>query len=368
MLPMLAPPPRPSADPPWRLSVLNPGGRDPAQAFPDGAGAPDDPRSPHPPVNHHAYAACTHGTFHTRTATAIAAKRPILLLLRRDLSVGIKVLLRLKAADCTVAVAFKEAGAVQLAGRLQNASDLSLLQRILRETDGFIAATPALETMLSALRDTGCGAPHTPGVFIPPPYPVDDERWNFARHIPERRGILIGTREFAVPARQHLAAILAALQIHRRTGSPVTVVNIEGFLKGGLLRQLGFSKEPAAPLRVVKGPLAYADYLREMARHRLVFQLDRSGVPGQVAGDALLCRLPCVGGDGAVEQIAYPDLAGHDKSPSQLVDIAAALLTDPLRYEQAVDDGQKRALASLSFRVTAARLEAYFDSLGAGGQ
>ena len=326
----------------------------------------DDPRAPHPPVNHHAYAACTHGIFHPRPATAIAARRPILLLLRRDLSVGIKVLLRLKAAECQVAVAFKEAGAVQLAARLQNPSDLSLLQRILQEADGFVAATPALDTMLTGLREMGENSPRVPGVFIPPPYPVDDERWNFARPMPERRGIFIGTREFAVPARQHLAAILAAQQVQRRTGSPVTVVNAEGFLKGSLLRRLGFSKAPEAPLRVVKGPLPYADYLREMARHQLVFQLDRSGVPGQVAGDALLCRLPCIGGDGAVEQIAYPDLAGHDKSPAQLVEIATALLTDPARYEQAVDDGQKRALASLSFRVGAARLEAYFGSLGRG--
>jgi hypothetical protein len=358
----------PAFDQRWRLSVLNPGGRDPAQAFPDGAGASDDPRAPHPPINHHAYAACTYGTFHTRAVTAIAANRPILLLLRRDLAVGIKVLLRLKAADCTVAVAFKEAGAVQVAARLDKLSDLSLLQRILQEADGFVASTPALATMLSALRETGSHAPPAPGVFIPPPYPVDDERWNFARAIPERRGIFIGTREFAVPARQHLAAILAALQIQRRTGCPVTVVNTEGFLKGGLLRHLGFSKMPTALLRVVKGPMPYADYLREMGRHQLVFQLDRSGVPGQVAGDALLCRLPCVGGDGAVEQIAYPDLAGHDKNPAELVEIATALLTDPDRYAQAVDAGQERARASLSFQVGAARLEAYFDSLAGDGQ
>jgi hypothetical protein len=365
---MLSPAPDPAAGQPWRLSVLNAGGRDSQQAFLDGAGAPDDPRAPHPPVNHHAYAACTHGTFHTWPKRATADGRPILLLLRRDLSSGIKVLLRLKAAGCLVAVAFKEAGAAQFAARLDRPSDLRVLEWILKEAHGFIASTPFLETPLGSLREAGEPAPRAPGIFIPPPYPVDDERWNFARPIAERRGIFIGTREFAVPSRQHLAAILAALRIRRQTGSPVTVVNTEGFLKGGLLRQLGFSKAPGAPLRVLQGPLRYTDYLREIARHQIVFQLDRSGVPGQVAGDALLCRLPCVGGDGAVEQIAYPDLAGHDKSPAQLVAIATALLSDPARYEQAVAAGQERALASLSFRVGAARLEAYYGSLGAGGR
>ena len=113
------------------------------------------------------------------------------------------------------------------------------------------------------------------------------------------------------------------------------------------------------------GPLPYLEYLRTMARHRIVFQLDRSGVPGQVAGDALLCRLACVGGDGAVEQIAFPDLAGHDKDPARLVEIAAALLSDPARYEQACRDGQARALESLSFRAVAARLTAFYEELGA---
>lgn len=46
-----------------------------------------------------------------------------------------------------------------------------------------------------------------------------------------------------------------------------------------------------------------------MARHKIVLQLDRSHVPGQVAGDALLCRIPCVGGDGAIERITFQKLA-----------------------------------------------------------
>ena len=43
------------------LAVLNPGGNDKEQSFPDFAGAPDN--RVHAPVNYHAYAACTQGTF-----------------------------------------------------------------------------------------------------------------------------------------------------------------------------------------------------------------------------------------------------------------------------------------------------------------
>ena len=41
------------------------------------------------------------------------------------------------------------------------------------------------------------------------------------------------------------------------------------------------------------------------ARHKIVLQADKSAVPGQVAGDALLCRMPCVGGDGAIDRLAF---------------------------------------------------------------
>ena len=45
----------------FRLTVLNPGGRDPAQDFSSGAIAPNDRE--HAPVNFHGYAACTGGAF-----------------------------------------------------------------------------------------------------------------------------------------------------------------------------------------------------------------------------------------------------------------------------------------------------------------
>jgi hypothetical protein len=346
-----------------RLCVLNAGGRDPAQDFPDGAGRPDDPVAPHPPINHHAYAACTHGSFCASTAAALAQDRPILLLLRRDLGASLRVLRRVRAAGSTVAVAFKEAGAVQVAARIDHAAELRSLRSILEHADGFIAPTAPLHVFLDSLLHSGGGPGRATGAFIPTPYPVDDPRWDFSRPVAERRGIFIGTREFAAPARQHLAAILAALELHRLTQEPVTVINTEGHQGARLLTDLGFSAAPATALRFLEGPLRYTAYLREMAGHRLVFQLDRSGVPGQVAGDALLCRVPCVGGDGAVEQIAFPDLAGHDKGPRQLVEIAAALLSDVSRYETACREAEALALERLSFPAVAAQLAEFYATL-----
>lgn len=327
----------------FRLAVLNPGGRDPEQDFPDGAGDPN--RGGHPPINFHAYAACTGGSFHANVETAIRTERPVLLLLRRDLRAGWKALQRLKAAGRTVMVTFKEAGAMQLAERLCRPAHLSTLSEIVALADGCLAPTPWLAAFL---RGFGKGA-----TFVPTPYPVSDPRWNF--EAAERRGIFIGTREFDTPSRQHLAALVAARELHRRTGEPVTVFNLDGRHGAKMLGALGFG---ADALHILNTRLPYPAYLREVARHKLIFQLDRSAVPGQVAGDALLGRIPCVGGDGAVEGLAFASWSA--KTAAELIEIATTLLTDANAYAQARADSHERALEAVSYESISARLAALY--------
>ena len=142
--------------------------------------------------------------------------------------------------------------------------------------------------------------------FIPTPYPIEDQRWNFSVHPAEQSGIFVGTREWDVPSRNHFAALLVARHLCEATGEPVTVVNLDGYKGRRLFSELKF---PDGKLRLIEKWKSYPDYLRDMASHKIVLQLDRSHVPGQVAGDALLCRIPCVGGDGAIERIAFPKTA-----------------------------------------------------------
>ena len=151
-----------------KLAVLNPGGRDREQTFPDGAGKPDDPTVPHPPINYHAYAACTGGSFHVSTAAALATGQPVLLLLRRDLSGGWRALQQLKQAGRTVAVTFKEAGAIQVAARLTSLKDIELLTRIVATADGCLAPTTWLEPVLHR---TASGQPKTHPRY-PDPLPI----------------------------------------------------------------------------------------------------------------------------------------------------------------------------------------------------
>ena len=348
---------------PFTLAVVNPGGCDPEQHFPAGAGQPEAPGVPHPPINFHAYAACTGGSFHTQVNTALLTGRPVLLLLRRDLTAALRALRRLKKFNRPVAVAFKETGSAQLAARLTQGEDLKTLTAIVDLADGCLAPVPWLVDFLVSLRSAPPAERESTAAFIPTPYPVDDGRWNLSIPPAQRQGIFVGTREFATPSRQHLRALLAARQLHAATGEPVTVLNPEGRTAAKALVALGFSTRPDSPLRIVPGPLPYVEYLRVVARHKLVFQLDRSGVPGQVAGDALLCRVPCVGGDGAIEQVAFPEWNGLRREADELTALAATLLASPKSYTQAWRDAQARAVQELSFRRIADRLLHFYRTL-----
>lgn len=109
--------------------------------------------------------------------------------------------------------------------------------------------------------------------------------------------------------------------------------------------------------------MPYPDYLRLVASHRIVLQLDRGAVPGQVAGDALLCGVPCVGGDGAIDRIAFPYCCGLGRSVDQLREIASCLLRDDDACAGVASRAGNIALERLSFRVVSEELAAYFAGI-----
>jgi hypothetical protein len=331
----------------FRLTVLNPGGRDDVQDFPDGAG---ETALPHPPTNFHAYAACTHGSFQRETKDALAQDTPVLLLLRGDFGASERALEALQNAGRFVAVSLKETGLHQIADQLQNSTRLARFVRIVQKADACLAPTPEAADLYRALRDDRRVA------FLATPYPVDDARWDFSRPIEQRSGIFIGTREWDVPSRNHLAALIVACRLSESTGEHVTVFDYEGRKGARLLAELGFA---AGKLRVLNKKLAYPDYLREIARHKIVLQLDTSFVPGQVAGDALLCRVPCVGGNGAIDRVAFPETCGFGRPISEVEQFASRLLTDGEFYQSSVGAMIPAASKSLGFEVVAKQLEEF---------
>src|SRR5947199_4771 len=205
----------------FRLTVLNPGGRDPEQHFQD---TPGPGEGEHPPVNFHAFAACTRGAFHYDTRRAIAEGTPVLLLLRGE----------------------------------------------------FRASERALGDL-------------------------------------EKHGRMVWELRF-----------------------------------------------PEGKFRVIEGEKPYLDYLRVVARHKIVLQLDRSRVPGQVAGDALLCRIVCVGGDGAIERIAFPKTCGNGRTIDQIASTALDLLKNADARAATVVESQHHALERLSFQAVRSQLANFF--------
>src|SRR5438874_1032678 len=258
----------------FRLTVLNPGGRDREQHFRDAAGPA---AQVHPPVNFHGYAACTRGFFHHDTQRAIAEATPVLLLLRGDLRTSERALTELKSRGRTVAVSLKETGLHQIAQQLCDQAKLSRFMKIVARADGCIATTPEAAEIYQNARWSRRRV-----AFIPTPYPVEDQRWNFCLPPDEQSGIFVGTREWDAPSRNHFAALLVARQLCDGTGEPVTVVNLDGYKARRLLSELKFPEEK---LHVIGKRKSYPEYLRDVSRHKIVLQLDRSHVPGQLACD-----------------------------------------------------------------------------------
>ena len=326
-----------------KFAVLNPGGRDPDQWFPNGPEKPEDPG--HPPVNYHAYAACCRGGFYRAVDSIPDGTDKVLVLLRnRNLRGALASVAPLRNRGCRVFVSCKESGSHQVADLLGDVSRWELFQKICAAADGAISSTPELVPIYLAAGSSSAD-------FIPTPYPVDAAVWNFAQSLDKRRGIFVGTREFGTPSRNHLAAVVMADEISRALSCPLAVVNTEGRQGGMILKSLR-KRNPL--LFIIEAPLPYPDYLRVMALHRIVWQLDSSSVPGQVAGDALLCRMPCIGGNGAVERLAFEEFAAAGRD--ELATRAKDLLQNDEAWRAVVHRAETNARDQLSFQVIREKL------------
>ncbi len=335
----------------FKLTVLSPGGRDREQYFEHPAEA-DSPA--HAPVNFHAFAACTGGSFHRDVKLAIADNSPVLLLLRGNFKATQQALTKLNEEKRTVAVSFKETGLHQIAQQLGDRRRLARFIDIVRRAGGCIGVTPEATEIFRLVRPKDDGEK---AVFIPTPYPLEDRQWNMSILPDQQSGIFVGTREWDVPSRNHAAAFLLARRLCDETGESVTVFNFDGRKGRNRLAELKF---PDGKLRVIAERKSYADYLREMAKHKIVLQLDRSRVPGQVAGDALLARTLCVGGDGTIERIAFTNFCGHGRTIEQVAGIATTLLKDTQKRAAAIIESQWRAMERLSFSATRKQLEIFY--------
>ena len=338
----------------FKLAVLNPGGHDAEQYF-DSPATPDS--GAHAPVNFHGYAACTGGSFHRDTKNAIAEGAPILLLLRGNLKAAQQAMAACRNAGAKVVVSLKETGLHQAAQPLSHPKTAARFFEILASANGCIGATPEIAELYRLSRPNA--DPNTVA-FIPTPYPLGDSIWDLSVRPDKQTGIFIGTREWDVPSRNHCAALLLGRKLCEATGQSVSVFNLDGHKGDRLLETIGF---PPGKLHIYDKEETYPNYLRELAKHKIVLQLDRSRVPGQVAGDTLLCRTVCVGGDSTIERIAFPKTCGVGRTFDEIGAIAKELLTNDNARATAFVESQWRSMEQLSFEAVRKRLEEFFGQL-----
>lgn len=337
------------------IAVLNPGGRDPYLDY--STGTERYQGNIHAPINFHAYAAATYGAFYDSTDQVLRDKArydAVLVLIRRRAWISLEAIKKLKQGGMRVIVAWKECSHNQMSRQLYSVRTLRAYREIQQDADGILSASYAWPPRVGEIKKEDFEAKLK---FIPTPYPVDIPSWDFSTPFKERYGIFIGTREFKTEVRNHIHAITRAADLASELEIPrVTVINSDGKRGLSLLRELSKSFRPHT-LQVIETRLSYPDYMQLLSSHRLVLQMDRSTVPGQVAGDSLLARTVCVGGSSTNEKIAFPDFCDDGSIHLDTVfEKVRQLLQDDDFYGAAIRKSQEIALEKLSFKAVANQL------------
>ncbi len=334
-----------------KLFVFHPGSRMPEQDFSDFAGSPSPTKLP--PLGDLGFAACTGGAFVRKASSIPANEKRVLLLLDENLKRGRQAAIDLRRAGKTVIVAFANSSASALTQILRSPGSLGLLHEICNRAHAAITPARDLEPVFRA-----CGMLYVESIL--PPIPVEQSDWNFSIRPETRTGIFLGSWDWVNPSKNHRLALLGLREVASQMYEPVTVFNLDGWWGRRWLRQL---KYPAGLLQVVERRLPYADYLRIMARNKLVFQLDSGASVGRIAVDALLARIPCVGGNGSLDRLLFPELCERGATASELLQTVSRILDHGHERDMAVDQALEIARPLLSFEKVEQTLEGLFHYL-----
>ena len=321
-----------------RLDVLVPGGRDDRVDYAAGVPSPGD--RGHAPVNFHALAAATGGGFHVEVQTIAADKQAVLVLIPRRVDRALAAVRKLKSRGHWVLCTWKECGEHQIAANMTHFGNQTAFTKLRALVDVWLAASPAARAVYATwpqpLRT----------LDLPTPYPLDLPDWDFSVPLAKRSGIFIGTREWNVPSRRHAETLkLTTSLVKQFPGTRVTCI-----AHGGLLGRIKtyWAGRSMGGLRVL-APMPYAEYLRNMAKHRLVLQRDESGVPGQIAGDSVLTGTPCLGGNGEIDRLVFSHLPNASDSVESVIVSATQLLSDDRGWHSAVAISREKAHQLASF-------------------
>ena len=290
----------------------------------------------------HSYAACTGGSVFTNPKKVPAG--PVLLVLRKNnLRRASAALDEHRERGSKILIALAGSSSHDIATTLADTTRWEFFRSICSRCDLALAQVEDLVPMFNE-----AGSPRTE--FLP--VPIDFDSAPAPKPLSELRGIFVGSREFRTPARRHLEAVTHADSLSRRHQIPLAVLNSEG-RDGGMVLKDFQRRNPL--FYIIEAPITRTDFLDVFRLHRIVWQLDTTSAPGRIASDAILCGLPCVGGNGTAERLAFPAVCGPRPIP-ELLESAGRLLTDDVFWNETVGCAQEKARAGLAFAAVSLRI------------
>lgn len=335
-----------------KLFVLQPGSSDPEQQFPEYCANPT-PSYPLP-VGYRGFAACTGGAFVRKASSIPASEKRVLLLLGANLKAALQSIIDLRREGKTVVLALARPSSFEVGQMIRTRREIELFHAICARAHAAIISDRELEPLFrsAGLMYVEC---------IHAPIPVEDSGWDFAVRPETRSGIFLATHNWKKPERRHFLALAGLREIAAQMFEPVTVFNLDGWFGRQRLRQLHFQH---GLLQVVEKRVLHSEYLKIMARHKLVFHLATDSSSDRIATDAFLAGLPCVGPGGPVMRVLFPEVLGGGCESADLYATLSRLLDHSNEREHMVEKARDLAVQMFSPSHCEQTLEQLFHYLG----
>lgn len=280
--------------------------------------------------------------------------RHVMVAIGRDLKAARQTVIDLRRDGRAVVLTAAEPGAWWYHSVLRDPSALKLLQECGIRASGALTFSADGENFWRS-----AGIPVSE--LMPSPLPVgSDEEAPVSEPSEGRWGVFLGTMSWDNPLERHGEALYAIRDLCGQLQEPLTVVNADGWRGRRRLRQMKFAR---GMLRVVEKVPDFAGLRDLISKHKAVFQLDTNRGWGRVGAAAFLAGVPCMGGQGMLEQILFPDDWSKDLTADQMWYRMSHILDHPHERDEMLTKAGNAARRHLAMDVVADKVEGFLHSV-----
>ena len=211
----------------------------------------------------------------------------VLVMVKDDVDQLIPLITKLKMMKKTVGIAFHENGNYFSTKASASLEWLQQMKSLVEMSDYFWNLNVPLEEFFQSIFDV-------PVFSCWHAFPHD---WDHGFTVPEenREGIIVGTRTLNQSLKRNTLYALGIADKVAAENNTFSTFFCEDRLDlkfiQNYLKELGLENT-----RVIPGPLPYESWLKLIATHKVLFQMDNSDTLGQIVGDAAMVGVPSVGG------------------------------------------------------------------------